>query len=236
MKRSTRLVLTTGACHHHPVWTRDGQRVIFMSYPPGEPGRLEQVIADSNSTPEVLWTTSPDTWVYPTDMAPDGRLLLSMDPEGPESIDIYAFDVTTRAPPRQLLPITAHRYGARLSPDGTMIAYTSEETGRMEVYLHRYPSLDMKVMVSTSGGYRPTWSGDGRKLFFRYLDRLMAVDVSTRGEQVAVSPVRNIADHLPDARYDIDAQGRRLLTSRPPGEFGPQMRIDITVGWNPAAP
>jgi Tol biopolymer transport system component len=235
LARGTKVVLTTGDRHHHPVWMPDGQRIVFTNMPPGEPAHLESVVADGSAAPERLWELPKGVWAYPTDVAPDGRLLLSQGEPGKVPLDLFVFDARSGEPPRRLLP-TGTRYGARMSPDGTMIAYTSEETGTTEVYLHRFPSLEPKICVSTSGGYRPVWSGDGKKLFFRYVDRAMAVDVDNSGPEIKLSPVRLVAEHLPDARYDVDHDGRRLLMGRPAGDLGPQTRIDVAVGWDPAHP
>ncbi len=235
LRRSTPLRLTTGDYHHHPVWAPDGLRIAFTTQMPGEAARLEWIVADGSAAAELLWQAPAGAWVYPTDFAADGRLLLTLGVPGVEHLDVFVFDPRTREPPHRLMS-AGHRYGARMSPDGTMIAYTSEETRTMEVYLHRFPSMEPKVRVSASGGYRPVWSGDSRKLFFRYGDRVMAVDVEPSGAELAVSPVRVIAEHLPDARYDVDATGRRLLMGRPPGDLGPQTRIDVVVGWDPRSP
>jgi serine/threonine-protein kinase len=227
--RGTKMVLTRGDRHHHPVWTPDGQRLVFANTRPGEAARLESIVADGSAGPEVLWEM-PKGWAYPTDFAGGGELILSMEADG-APVDVFVFDMQARGPPRRLMP-PGRRYGARLSPDKAMIAYTSEETGAMEVYLHRYPSLEQKICVSTSGGYRPVWSGDGKKLFFRWVNRVMSVDVDNSGAEIKLSPVHLVAEHLPDARYDVDHDGRRLLMGRPSGDLGPQTRIDVVVGWN----
>ncbi len=232
LQRSTRIRLTTGDHYHHPVWTPDGQRIVFTSSPREGRASLEWIVADGSSPPQSLWAPTDRTWVYPTDFLPDGRLLVTVQRNGAGHADICTFDPARRADPVPMLPVAAHRYGARVSPDGRFIAYTSEETGTMEVYLHRFPSLEPKVRVSPSGGYRPVWSGDGR-LYFRYLDRVMVADVaaSPTGE-VNVSPARLVAEHMPDARYDVSADGQRLLMGRPAGDLSPQRRIDVTIGWS----
>ncbi len=234
--RGNKIVLTSGACYHHPVWTPDGRRLVFTDQPPGERGRLSLVAADGSAPAEVLWEAPAGGWVYATDFTPDGRLLLTIDEPGAGPIDLHIFDPRTREPPSRLMPTVGHRFGARLSRDGTMIAYTSEETGSMEVYLHRFPSFEHKLRVSTSGGYRPAWAANDTRIFFRFVDKVLVADVDATGGGLSVSAPRLVAEHLPDSRYDVDAEGRRLLMGRPPGDLGPQARIDVIVGWDPRSP
>lgn len=228
--RGNKMVLTRGDRYNHPVWTPDGRKLIVGNAALGGPARLERIAADGSGQPEVLWETD-DGGVYPTDFTPDGKVLITRQ-TSVGAIDI--FELVPGEQPRRILP-PAHRYGARISPDGSMIAYTSEESGTMEVYVHRYPSLEQKTCVSTSGGYRPVWSGDGRKLFFRYVNRAMVVDVENTAAGFKLSPERLVSEHLSDARYDVDFEGKRLLMGRPAGDLGPQTRIDVVVGWNPVS-
>jgi Tol biopolymer transport system component len=237
LERGTRQVLTQGDHHQHPVWTPDGKYLVFTTSHPGAPLRLERCIADGSAPPETLWEPVPGAWLYPTDFAPDGKLLLTLNQQGSDPMDLFVFDPQTREQPRRLMPTRASRYGARLSPDGTMIAYTSMETGEQQVYLQRYPSLDDKIPVSASRGYRPVWTRDGKQLFFRYADRVMVVDLSRGTDgKIGLSPARLVAEHMPDSRYDVDATGSRLLMGRPAGVLGPQTKIEVVTGWNPASP
>jgi hypothetical protein len=64
------------------------------------------------------------------------------------------------------------------SPDGRLVAYTSNESGRFEVYVETVPRSDRKWSVSTNGGYEPRWRADGREIYYLSADRtLMAVSV-----------------------------------------------------------
>src|SRR6476660_9444715 len=64
------------------------------------------------------------------------------------------------------------------SPDGRLVAYTSNESGRFEVYVETVPRSDRKWPVSTNGGYEPRWRADGREIYYLSEDRkLMAVSV-----------------------------------------------------------
>ena len=67
--------------------------------------------------------------------------------------------------------------GAAISPDGRLLAFVTDESGRDEVYVQAFPGPGGKVTVSTAGGIQPMWSRDGRELFYREGDWLMAAGV-----------------------------------------------------------
>ena len=64
-----------------------------------------------------------------------------------------------------------------LSPDGRWIAYRSDESGRDEVYVQRFPELGGRIKISTDGGTSPRWSADGAELYYRNGSAMMAVTV-----------------------------------------------------------
>jgi len=127
-------------------------------------------------------------------------------------------------------PAYANRFGARLSPDGSLIAYTSEESGTMEVWLQPFPGLDRKIPVSSGGGFRSAWSADSKTLYYRSQDRLYAADVA-KGPDLLVSAPRLILEHLPEARYDASPDGTRFILAQPPGASIPQTRINVVLNW-----
>jgi hypothetical protein len=107
----------------------------------------------------------------------------------------------------------------RVSPDGQWIAYTSDETGRPEVYVQSFPTPGGKWPISTSGGADPRWRRDGKELFFISSDRkLMAVDIQAESTfqaglprplfDVRVSGLTDVRTH-----YAVAADGRRFLVN-----------------------
>ena len=62
-------------------------------------------------------------------------------------------------------------HASRLSPDGHWIAYASNETGRLEIYVQPFPSLEGKWQISTDGGGHPVWARNGQELFYRSGDK-----------------------------------------------------------------
>ena len=115
-----------------------------------------------------------------------------------------------------------------LSPDGEWAAYESRESGREEIAVVPFPTPDRKWQVSTRGGTQPVWNPNGRELFYRNRDEMVAVRVDT-------SPTFRIGtpDILFSARYrpvyDVDRNGQRFLMLKPaetpPGVF------HVVVNW-----
>jgi eukaryotic-like serine/threonine-protein kinase len=67
----------------------------------------------------------------------------------------------------------------QFSPDGRWLAYISDETGRYETYVQPYPVTGGKWPISTDGGTEPVWNRNGRELFYRSGNKMMAVDITT---------------------------------------------------------
>ncbi|MDX1583616.1 MAG: hypothetical protein R3338_08455, partial [Thermoanaerobaculia bacterium] len=123
----------------------------------------------------------------------------------------------------------------RLSPDGRWLAYVSNESGRNEVYMQPYPSLDRKIQLSDEGGYQPIWSPDGKTIFYRSGVNMMAVDVSGTGNSISASRPRTVfSESIGYGKgfrhwgYDIAPDGRFLVTPVE-SEFFPR-EIDVTFG------
>ena len=126
---------------------------------------------------------------------------------------------------------------ARFSPNGRWLAYSSNESGRSEVYVRPFPGLGGTSQVSTEGGAEPVWSRDGRELFYRGSDGVMAVPVSTQAAAFAAGlPRRLFADHFEPTGtgtggYDVSLDGRRFLMISPAEPELPVAQINLVLGW-----
>ena len=97
------------------------------------------------------------------------------------------------------------------SPDGRWLAYQSNASGRMEIYLRTFPDGGRTWQVSTEGGAQPKWNPNGRELFYRQGGKLMAVDVATDGE-LALGTPRALFEHSsPESAYDVGTDGERFI-------------------------
>ncbi len=234
LARSTSTPLRTGGRCYFPVWTRDGRRIAFQqAASENGPFRLMWAPADGSGQPEMLFEAPGGVAVFPTEFHPDGRLAIVMETKRADQEITDLFLIDPRDPDRtahRMFRTAEYRPGARFSPDGTLVAYTSKEKrGENQVYIQPFPALDRKVTVSVEGGFRPAWSRDGRRLFFRSGDRVCEADVTTTPELAASAP-RVILTDTWESRFDVSPDGRIIMAR--PRDWGLQTRINVVLGWN----
>ncbi len=161
----------------YPRWSPDGGKVIFFGCADDNCGLLQKR-SDGAGTPEVLFGTAGEAKAFPADWSRDGRSIAfrRLSPGAPGSLWMLSLAGDRQPTP---VPQTESRgTNGRFSPDGRWLAYTTDESGRYEVYVQPIPPSGTKWPVSREGGTRPRWRDDGKELF--YLDgagRLMAVPV-----------------------------------------------------------
>jgi hypothetical protein len=120
---------------------------------------------------------------------------------------------------------------ARFSPDGRWVVYQSNESGRNEVYVQRFPGPGRRTQISTGGGAFPTWPRDGNSLF--YLDssnRVMSVAVVPKGERLEPGNPAPLFSLSVGATFEPAADGQRFLINeitKPPSP------ITILLNWKP---
>jgi Tol biopolymer transport system component len=150
---------------YSPVWSPDGTRIAFNNRDSGTED-LYVISAEGTRPKERLWAAEEvDANLY--DWSADGRYLLFMGRprQGVVRSQIWIYDERERKARAWI----AEDYNVglpMLSPDGRWLAYTSDESGRFEVYLRSFPDLERKMQVSTQGGGAPHWRNDGRELLF----------------------------------------------------------------------
>jgi serine/threonine-protein kinase len=135
--------------------------------------------------------------------------------------DLYARRITGDTTP---VPLATSEYLERnpeVSPDGRYLAYTSNETGRVEVYLRPFPRVGGgKWLVSSAGGMTPLWSRDGKELFYRNgAGDMVSVEVTASGtpplgrQRVLFSALPYTLEGV-HRTYDVTPDGRRFLMLR----------------------
>jgi eukaryotic-like serine/threonine-protein kinase len=212
-----------------PIWTPDGQRIVFSSRRDGSSSSLYAQAADGAGTVERL-TTGAD-FQEPAWVAPDGTGILGEDISPKTAGDIVWFPLTTpsRLPNQQQTdsPGVATRvlnspfieYRPEVSPNGRYVAYLSNESGRDEIYVRPFPRVQDGIWrVSTDGGVKSAWARNGRELY--YLDPssvLNAVPVDTAGPRFSFGTPVKLFQMASDAQayaprdYDVAQDGRFLV-------------------------
>ena len=156
-----------------PIFTADGRGVVSNSnreektrFPlyrtPIEGGGLPVRLTTLAGGASAAAMQQPSSW------SPDGRTLAFQQGFDPQTkYDIYLLSAGSDSGARPLLATKANERAPVFSPDGKWLAYVSDESGRFEVYLRRWPAFDEPVQVTRDGGDNPAWAADGREIFYR---------------------------------------------------------------------
>jgi Tol biopolymer transport system component len=156
----------------NPVWSQDGRWVLYGSDRSG--GRqIHRKRADGSGGEDAIGRV-PNLFNDPNTVSPDGSVLVYRSLSGGTSEDLWLLPLTQPHTPRPLIQTRYNELDADISPDGRWIAYRSDESGRFELYLQPFPTLDRKIRVTRDGttpdansGLTATrWRADGRELFF----------------------------------------------------------------------
>ena len=163
---------TDAASEFNPVFSPDGTRIAFSR----DGDLVERTIRGGAESERVLRRASDDgKGMTPQAWSPDGRFLLY-----DRGFDLWVLPVD---PPGEPIPFARTEFAEvapEFSPDGRWIAYTSDESGRPEVYVSPFRDPAAKTQISTGGGGMARWGGDGRELFYIALDeRMMAVPLES---------------------------------------------------------
>lgn len=129
-----------------------------------------------------------------------------------------------------------HRQGKvpRNSPDGRWVAYESNESGAIEVFVRAYPGADQRTQVSVGGGHDAVWARDGRELFYRNGERFFAVPVIPGARFAAGAPELVFEGPSLDSwaqSYDVSRDGRRFLVVHASDEERSPRRLHVVRNW-----
>jgi len=172
-----------------------------------------------------------DFYVAPTSWLPDGSALALSD--FLEGGDVMTLSVDAGGELEPLLQTSAVDWGLTFSPDGRFIAYTSDASGRYEVYVQPYPPTGSKFQVSIDGGEEPQWSPRGDELYYRNGNEWMHASITTEPELEIGRPqllFRGNYLNVPGPSYDVSPDGERFLLLEPPHQE-PPTELHLIVNW-----
>jgi Tol biopolymer transport system component len=205
------------------TWSPDGGRIIFGSNQGGKYD-LYQKLASGVTGEEILLKSGEDKW--PIGVSRDGRFLLYQSSvRGERRGDLWVLPLEGDRKPFPFQRAAFNSDDGQFSPDGHLIAYESDESGRSEIYVRTFspPASETaadtggKWLISTAGGAEPRWRGDGKELYYVSADgMLMAVDISESpvfraGVPKALFQAPPHPSFISENHWDVTRDGKRFL-------------------------
>jgi serine/threonine-protein kinase len=213
--------LTFGGINSNPVWSPDGQYVVFMRLGQG----IFQARTDGASPPQPL--TGSKSNQVPASFSPDGRRLAYYETGAPTQIWSVPLEdqggQLKAATPEQFLKSSFSDMRPMISPDGRWLAYVSNESGKAEVYVRPFPAPPSgqggKWQVSNNGGTTARWSRAAHELLYRSGDQVMSVGYSVKGERFLAEKPRVWIARLGASGigWDLAPDGKRVVALIPEG-------------------
>jgi Tol biopolymer transport system component len=204
-----------------PILTPGGRSVIYTSIRNGSEGLWMRRVDGSGGEQNLSAGTMSQ---IPDSVSPDGKLLAYTQVTATQSV-LMALPLEGDRKPRPLLQGPGNRRAAAFSPDGRWISYVCDQSGRSEVYVAAASGLGGTWQISSDGGTHPLWGRNGRELFYRSGNKIMAAAVTTGAKFSAGKPhelFEGIFEHRsgfgpPRPDYDISPDGKRFLVVQPVG-------------------
>jgi hypothetical protein len=227
-ERAMRLTTDATAGNSYPIWTPDGRRVIFRTTT-----GMKWVDAEGSGQLQAI----PDTTIndYPNSVSRDGQWLAFLRISGETGGDVYVTSLRGDAKARPVVATPAYEGGAQFSPDGRWIAFASDEAGHYQVFVRPFTGENRKWLVSQSGRY-PRWSGNGKELFLRDGNRMIAVDVTADGQEPSFSTPKVLWEQRyqfgsaqVSANYDVSADGQRFVMVK---DDAAANRLNVIINWS----
>jgi serine/threonine protein kinase/Tol biopolymer transport system component len=242
LTRGSRSRFTFGSgLNASPTWSPDSTRILFRTNRNGSTELYERSAGGGGNEQVVLLKEtmleagieSPN--VVPSDWSPNGRYFMLCSPEKATGYDLWLEPLGGDRKPVKFLGSPSDQIHANFSPDGSFVAYSSNESGRFQVYVQTFPLSNRKWQVSTDGGYEPRWRADGHEIYYLSDDRkLMAVSVGV-GPAFAV-PKLLFQTRVPEGvtsrrtHYVPSRDGKRFLINTQTSDTLPNP-ITVVFNW-----
>jgi Tol biopolymer transport system component len=214
----------------NPVWSPDGQQIFYQS--------SSNIYSRSvtEGTPEQA-LLSERGMIYPSDVSPDGSVLLYTRDLG-SGTDLWYVSLGADRTPHPFVQTAFQERDGQFSPDGKWVAYQSNDAGHFEIYLQPFPGPGDRIQVSASGGQHVRWARNGSELFYIAADqRLTSVRVTlgATGKLVVGTPVPLFRTELDSSfltrqQYVVSPDGQRFLINAATDAIDPPS-ITLILNW-----
>ena len=226
---ATRLTFDA-ARDHDPAWSPDGTQIAFVSNRIGERFSLFRRASNGSGGDDLL--VKSDTNITAPDWSRDGQFLLYTEDGAATSHDLWTLPLSGDRKPKRFVATPFLEDHGKFSPDGRWIAYTSNASGRNEVYVRPFPGGEGFLQISRDGGSGPRWRDDGRELFFLTLDGMLmaaGIEKTAKGLKPTVPQPLFHTGALRNFGYTVAKDGQRFLISvtDPPGPAP----ITVVMNW-----
>ncbi len=215
------------------AWSPDGQRIAFRSKRDGAPSIFAQA-SDGSGAVERL--TTADYPIAPNSFSPDGKWLAFMEQTPETGRDIWVLSLKDRKA-EPFLNTSYEEAAPKFSPNGNWLAYSSDESGRREIYVQPYPGPGGKLQISNDGGQEPVWNPKGGELFYRSGSKVMSVAIDTESgfsagnpRMLFEGPYVLTSGSFPF--YDVSPDGERFLMLKPvESQAAAPTQIHVVLNW-----
>lgn len=218
-----------------PIWSPNGTQIAFRSNRTG----INQIYvkATNSAAPEERVPAS-ELGIGVSDWSRDGRVILFVALDPATSLDLWAYSTADR----KATPVVRSPFEERdgqFSPDGKWLAFATNESGRMEVWVQAFPQASEKWQVSTSGGSQPRWRRDGRELFYIAANGslMSTVSATSNGRVQTSTPTALFHPRISTAQggllrhqYAVSGDGNRFLLNAV-AEEAANAPVTIIANW-----
>jgi serine/threonine-protein kinase len=225
--------LTTDSINTRPEWNADGKRVLYISRR-GDSSMIRSMAADGSGLPTTLRVVmnKGETALMELSAGPSGGYSVYRVGTGTAgATELYVSPTSDATSSRIFFATAANEVAPRVSPSGRSVAYTSDQTGRMEVYLRPLPGPGGATPVSINGGVEPVWSRDGKTIFYRAADRTIMAATVDQSTQLVRERRTLFSDRyltlVSHQNYDAFPNGDFVFMGGTPNDA----RVSVTTDW-----
>lgn len=213
------------------VWAPDGQHVAYTSDWAGQ-WNVWLKSADGSGKAEQVTFSEIDRQ-RPISWSSNGILAFQQGEVG--VCDLWVLPLKDKQKAESFLATQFNETGAKFSPDGNWMSFTSDRSGQDEVYVMPFRGLENMIQISTDGGKHPVWARDGKELFYRNGNQMMAVPIQIEPEFKAGKPILLFEGSFSygyldwSHSYDISPDGQRFVMAI---KGDTTVELNVVLNWS----